>query len=327
MTLKVGLIGMGSMGRNHARVLDALDGVELAAVADPSPAAKAHTERRTHATWYPSHEALFDGASVDAVVIATPTATHHQVATATIERGLPVLVEKPLAATAAEAGDLIRRADARGVLLSVGHVERFNPAIVELKMRLARHELGKIFQVQARRQSPLPERISDVGVTVDLATHDIDLMRYLLEGEPASVYARTARRVHGKHEDLLVAVLTFGDGTIATVEVNWLTPTKIRELSVIGERGMFVVHQLAQELTFYANQSSQPATEDWNELAVLVGVSEGDVTRYAIPNEEPLLLELRNFTRACRGLEQSMVTAHDGLRALEIAEQLTATAD
>ena len=151
-------------------------------------------------------------------------------------------------------------------------------------------------------------------------------MRYLLEGEPATVYARTARRVHGKHEDLLVAVLTFASGAIATIEVNWLTPTKIRELSVIGERGMFVVHQLSQDLTFYANQSSQPAADDWNELAVLVGVTEGDVTRYAIPSEEPLLLELRNFTRACSGLESVTVTAHDGLRALEIAEQLTASA-
>ena len=317
---------MGSMGRNHARVLDGLDGVDFVAVADPSPAAKAQVERRTHARWYSSHDGLLDAGSLDAVVIATPTATHHRVAAAAIDHGVAVLVEKPLAASAAEAADLIRRADARGVLLSVGHVERFNPAIVELKARLLRHELGQIFQVQARRQSPLPARVSDVGVTVDLATHDIDLMRYLLEGEPATVYARTARRVHGKHEDLLVAVLTFAEGAIATVEVNWLTPAKIRELSVIGERGMFVVHQLAQELTFYANQSSQPAADDWNELAVLVGVSEGDVTRYAIPNEEPLLLELRNFTRACSGLEPVMVTAHDGLRALEIAEQLTASA-
>src|SRR5258708_26495823 len=139
----------------------------------------------------------------------TPSGMHPQVAAGALDRGPAVLVEKPLAASAGEAADLIRRAEVRNVLLSVGHVERFNPAIAELKARLGRRELGKIFQVQARRQSPLPARVSDVGVTVDLATHDIDLMRYLLGGEPSTVYARTARRVHGKHEDLLVAVLSF----------------------------------------------------------------------------------------------------------------------
>ncbi len=326
MSLRVGVVGLGTMGRNHARVLDGLDDVELIGAADPATAAKEFVARRTHARWYASHADLFEHERLDAVIVAAPTALHHRVAFDAIDRGLHVLVEKPLAASTAEARDLIQRAATKDVVLSTGHVERFNPAVAELKTRLDRHELGRIFQVQARRQSPLPVRIADVGVTIDLATHDIDLMRYLLRDEPVTVYARTARRVHGTHEDLLVAVLTYPDGAIATIQVNWLTPTKIRELSVIGERGMFVVHTLSQELTFYANQVAQDSAEDWTELATLVGVTEGDVTRYAIPNEEPLLLELRNFTRACRGLEPLRVSADDGLRALEIAERLTAAA-
>jgi predicted dehydrogenase len=120
----------------------------------------------------------------------------------------------------------------------VGHVERYNPAVVELKRRLDAGELGRIFEIVARRKGPFPDRVRDVGVVMDLAAHDLDVMWYLTGAEVTRVYAETAQRVHESHEDLLLGTLRFSDGILGVLDINWLTPTKIRELSVIGERGM-----------------------------------------------------------------------------------------
>ena len=137
--------------------------------------------------------------------------------------------------------------------LTVGHIERFNPAVVELQARLRAGELGRVFQVHARRVGPFPERVRDVGVVLDLAPHDIDVMRFLLDSEVARVQAETEQRINTEHEDMLAGVLRFANGVVGVLDINWLTPTKIRELSVLGERGMFVVDYLARELTFYEN--------------------------------------------------------------------------
>ena len=199
-------------------------------------------------------------------------------------------------------------------------MERFNPAIIVLKQRLAEGALGRIFQIDARRQGPFPARVRDVGVVIDLAVHDLDIIRYVTASEIVRVYAETERRIHSKYEDLLNGMARLDDGAVATLTTNWLTPTKIRELTVIGERGMFRVDYLMQDLYFYDNATAHGG--EWEALRMLRGVSEGSMTRYAIPKQEPLKSELEAFISAIEQGTVVPVSGLDGLRAIELAQAL-----
>ena len=199
----------------------------------------------------------------------------------------------------------------------MGHIERFNPAVVALKAHLAAGELGRVFQIDARRQGPFPARIKDVGVVIDLAVHDLDVMRYVTGAEVLRVYAETERRIHSTREDLLTGLVRLDD-IVGTLTINWLTPTKIRELHVIGERGMFRVDYLTQDLYFFENATAQGA--EWETLRVLRGVSEGRMIRHVVAKKEPLRAELEAFLSAVRGETPVAVTGEDGLKALELAQ-------
>lgn len=312
--LRVAVIGAGLMGRLHARVVSESDETELVAVVDRAPEGE-RTARARHARWLASVEELLTGPLPDLAIVSVPTAEHGVVTDAVLRAGIPVLVEKPIANTLAEAEELIETARVVGVPLAVGHVERFNPAVQELRLRLARGDLGRVFQINARRLSPFPLRVTDTGVAHDLATHDLDVMCELA-GTPTRISAETDQKAHRQREDLLAAVLRFESGVIGLLEVNWLTPTKVRQLSVTGERGMFVVDYLNQHLTLYENARSR---ETWETLDVFDGVSEGNVTRYAIARQEPLRAQLESFIRAVRGDSPLAVTGEDGLRTLKVA--------
>jgi predicted dehydrogenase len=318
-SLRFAVIGGGSMGYNHARVLSEMDGVELVGLADPDPLARQRIARRFRVPTFADYRNLLDQARPHAVSVVVPTRLHHEIAAAAIAAGCHVLVEKPIASSCDEGADLIERAEERGVVLSVGHIERFNPAVRELKRRLDRGDLGTIFQVHARRLGPFPTRVRDVGVVIDLATHDVDVMRFLLEADVERVYAETARRIHTDHEDLLSGLVKFANGAIGVLDVNWLTPTKIRELTVTGERGMFRVDYLSQDLFFYQNESVE---QTWRPGDGLTRVSEGDVLKVRIERQEALAAELAAFAAAARGEDQPVVTAGDGLAALRLAEAI-----
>ena len=178
----------------------------------------------------------------------------------------------------------------------VGHIVRFNPAIQALKEKLMADELGRIFQILCRRVGPFPARIRDVGVIVDLAPHDIDIMRYLTGAEPTRVFAELEKRVHTEHEDLLLGLLRFENSITGSLEINWLTPTKVREIVVLGERGMFLVNDLTQDLYFYEN--AEVGGELWPVLGTIRGVSEGQMVRYQLDRYEPLKAELQAFVTA-----------------------------
>jgi predicted dehydrogenase len=226
-----------------------------------------------------------------------------------------VLVEKPIAGTLEEAGALLELAARKGVPLTVGHVERFNPAVRALRDKLRAEELGRVFQVHTRRLSPFPARIGDTGAAFDLATHDLDIMCELA-GTPIRVSAEVDRRAHRTHEDLLAATLRFDSGVIGLLEVNWLTPTKVRRLSVTGERGMLVVDYLNQHLTLYENAHESAS---WPTLDIFDGVTEGDVVRFAINRVEPLQAQFDEFLNLVHGRPSSSVTPEDGVRALRLA--------
>jgi len=317
--IKAAVIGVGAMGRHHARVYNDMEGVELVAVVDADGERAEEIARRYKVRPYADYREMLEQERPEVVSVAVPTRFHHRVALDVMEKGVHLLIEKPIASTVEEAEDIIRQADERGLKLAVGHVERFNPAVIELKKRLERRELGRVFLAHARRLGPFPERVRDMGVVIDLATHDLDVMCYLLGSKVERVYAETTRRIHTQYEDLLSGLLRFKNGTIGVLNVNRLTPTKIRELTLTGERGMFVVNYLTQDLYFYENDY---AVGGWESLGILKGVGEGNMIRLRIEKKEPLRAELEFFVKAVVGNRQPLVSGEDGLRALVLAQQL-----
>ena len=315
--IKAAVIGVGAMGKNHARVYDELPGVNLVAVADTQLDTARAVGERAGVSYYSNYLKMLDEMQPEVVSIAVPTALHAEVALATLEVGAHVLIEKPIAGSLEDGQQLIRRAVELNRKLMVGHIVRFNPAIQALKQKLIEGSLGRIFQVICRRVGPFPSRIRDVGVVIDLAPHDLDLMRYLIGANPTRLFAETEQRIHTEHEDLLSALLRFPGGITGVLEINWLTPTKVREVLVLGERGLYRVDDLTQDLYFYENAVADQVT--WPALQNLKGVSEGSMTRFALPRYEPLKAELQAFLKSVQEDTPVPVTGEDGLIALELA--------
>ena len=315
--MKVAVIGVGSMGKNHARVYSELPEADLVAVADADQKLVAATAGKHGARAYTDYREMLEKEKPDAVSVVVPTAMHEEVGMAALDAGAHVLMEKPIAATVEEGQRLIEKARAVKKQLMVGHIVRFNPAMQALKQKLADGDLGRIFQVFCRRAGPFPSRIRDVGVVVDLAPHDVDVMRFLIGAEPLRVYAETEQRIHTDHEDLVWGLLRFPDGVVGSLEINWLTPTKIREVLVLGERGLFRIDDLTQDLYFYEN--AQVNSELWPALKTLKGVSEGHMIRYAIQRYEPLKAELQAFLGTVKEGKPVPVSGEDGLEALRLA--------
>lgn len=315
--LRAAVVGLGNMGSNHVRVWGELADIELVGVSDPSEVAVATATRGRNFPGFTNTAEMLDACSPDVLSIATPTSTHDDVVQLAAERGIHMLIEKPLGPDLPSAERIARCVNESGVVAMVGHVERFNPAMLEMRRRLALGELGEIRQVMARRVGPFPARIRDVGVVQDLATHDLDQIRHLLQREIEMVFAQTAQRVHAEHEDLVAIVGRAEGGVILLVDVNWLTPRKVRETAVIGEAGMFVSDSLSQDLFFYENNWNQ---SNWGALGAFRGVSEGQMVRYALDRVEPLRAELQAFANAVRTGEPVTTSLEDGIQALRLAE-------
>jgi len=315
--MRVAVIGVGSMGKNHARVYSELPEAELVAVVDADLKTAEAVTAKLGVRAYADPGEMLKKEKPEAVSIAVPTALHAQVGLAALESGAHVLMEKPIAATVEEGRLLIEKARQVNRQLMVGHIVRFNPAMQVLKQKLTDGELGRIFQVFCRRAGPFPARIRDVGVVIDLAPHDVDIMRFLTGLDPLRVYAETERRIHTDHEDLVWGLLRFPDGVVGSLEINWLTPTKIREVLVLGERGLFRVDDLTQDLYFYEN--AQANADLWPALQTLKGVSEGSMRRYEIERYEPLKAELQAFLKSAQNGTPVLVTGEDGLEALRLA--------
>ncbi len=320
-TLKAAVIGIGSMGANHMRVLGDMAGVELVGVADADAARVAQLTAGRSFPGFTDVATLLAETQPDLVSIVVPTGMHEAVALACIDAGAAVLVEKPIAGTMTAAEHIAEAARSRGTVLTVGHIERFNPAIRELKARLAAGQGGRVLQIRARRVGPFPHRIRDVGVIHDLAPHDIDVMRYLLGDEVERVYAEAQRRINTDNEDIFVGMLHFQGGALGVLDINWLTPTKERTLTVLCEKGMFRADYAAQSLEFYENYAAV-ARE-----GAIASVTEGPMTRYPIANREPLRAELEAFRDAVLGTSPVEVTAFDGMVALAVSEALVESAD
>lgn len=317
MALRAGLIGLGVMGSNHARVLAALDGVEFVGVFDPAP----NVPDRVHDKPVIRNLDQFIDLGLDYAVVAAPTVFHLEMGTRLAEAGVHALIEKPVASTAEDSRTLRDLFAAKGLIGGVGHIERYNPALQSARQRIADGLLGDIYQIATRRQGPFPGRIADVGVIKDLASHDIDLTAWVAQQDFVSVNARTTHRSGRPHEDMVVAVGTLSGGTITSHIVNWLTPYKERMTIITGQNGMLVADTLAADLTYYENGRIQ-VSWDPGEFR---GVSEGDMTRFALDRKEPLRSEHEAFRDSVvAGEPRGIVTLAEGTRVVEIAEQMLA---
>jgi predicted dehydrogenase len=316
--LRAGVMGLGVMGRHHTRVLGGLEGVEFLGVYDPAPSTPDVVQGRTV---YRELEEFLD-LGLDYAVVAAPTVYHLDLGRRLAERGIHALIEKPVASTTEEATELRDLFAAKKLIGGVGHIERFNPALQAARQRIEDGLIGDIYQVATRRQGPFPGRIADVGVIKDLATHDIDLTAWVTQQSYVSVNARTAYRSGREHEDMVVAVGTLSNGAIATHTVNWLTPFKERTTIITGEMGALVADTLTADLTHFKNGLIQST---WDRVSSFRGVTEGDVTRFALERREPLLAEHEAFRDSVlAGTPQGIVTFAEGTDVVRIAEQLAA---
>jgi UDP-N-acetylglucosamine 3-dehydrogenase len=315
--LRAGLIGLGMMGRHHARVLASLPDVQFVGSCDLATGDESYFQGK------PIYHLLDDllAQKIDYAVVAVPTVLHAEIAVKLADLGIHALIEKPISDTANTARIITETFNTRNLIGAVGHIERFNPAVREAKRRL--NLLGRVFQVSTLRQGPFPGRISDVGVIKDLATHDIDLTSWVMDQDFLNVSARIAHQAGRTNEDMLCAVATLSKGAISNHVVNWLSPKKERKIVVTGENGAFEIDTLNVDLTFYSNGVTK---SKWEDLARFRGVTEGDVIRFAFSKKEPLLIEHENFRDAILGKTNEIVSLRDGLKALLVAEAIYSSA-
>ena len=313
--LRAAVIGVGAMGKSHARIYTDLDNVKLVAVSDIDKKVLNMVSNKYNVKAYTDYKKMLDKERLDLVSIVVPTKSHKIVALDVIDKRINVLLEKPISATINEAKEIIKKSKEKKVKLMIGHIERFNPAVIELKKRL--NDLGEIYKIYVERIGPFPQRITDVGVVIDLSVHDIDIINYLLNTTPTSIYAEIQKRIHPNNEDTLTAILKYKNNIIAVLNIDWLTPTKKRQLTITGRKGMFKINYLTQDIYFYENKSG---VDDYEYG--LLGVTEGNMTKIQIDKKEPLKQEIESFIDCIEQNKQPMITGEEGMNALLFAQKI-----
>ena len=310
--VRIGVIGAGVMGERHCRVCANLPRVELVGVVDPNQERGRQVAEAYETTFFADHRALFS--QVDAVTIAASTPSHYALATEFLEQGLHAMVEKPITETIEEARQLVQMADERGLILQVGHIERFNPAFIELKHVT---EGMRLVGINMRRLSPFDTSNTDVDVIRDLMIHDLDLVAALVESELEGI-AAWGRSISTGTTDHAVANLSFRGGPIATLFASRITEQKVRAIEIIAD-GAYVEADLLNK-TVMVHRRTFPQYLDNHNITKYR--QESIIERIHVPMFEPLMLELRHFADCVRQNRPSDVPGHDGLRALELAEEV-----
>jgi predicted dehydrogenase len=298
-SLRVGVIGVGVMGSNHARVFAGLPGTELVAVADPDRRQADFVARTLGCAAVADVAELLD-LNIDAVTIAAPTHLHHDIALTCIARGVHVMVEKPIASSVEEGREIIEAARRAGVTLMVGHVERFNPAVETIKEALRNED---ILSIAITRVGPFPPRMSNVGVVIDLAVHDIDLIRWFTDSEIIEVQPQLSSAV-AEREDIALLQFRTASGVLAHINTNWLTPFKARSVTV-ATRGKYIMADLL--------------TRQVTECFGFQPDGSYSMRHLSVGHAEPLRSELLAFLRAVRNGTPPAVSGEEGVASLEIA--------
>ena len=316
--LKVAVFGAGSWGRNHVRTVAAQSDAELAAVCDLNPKV-----REAMARAYPGVLVTDDAeaalGAAEAVVVATPATSHAALAERAVERGLPVLVEKPFALTSAEAERVVELAEKKRVPLVVGHLLVFHPAVERLRAMIAGGELGEVYYLYSQRVN-LGQVRPDENALWSFGPHDVSVALELLRESPVRVSANGRSYLQPGIEDVVFMTLEFASGAMAHVQMSWLDPHKERRLTVVGSRKMVVFDDMQprEKLRVYDKGVERPP--EYSSYGESLAIREGDITIPRIPNVEPLSAELKHFLAVARGDQKSRVPAADGLLVVRILE-------
>jgi UDP-N-acetylglucosamine 3-dehydrogenase len=297
--LRVGVVGAGVMGSNHARVLAGLPDTVLVGVVDPLPAQRARAGELAACRTFATLEELF-AEGIDAVTVAAPTHLHHEIALACIARNVHLLVEKPIASSVEEGREIVTAASRAGVTLMIGHVERFNPAVAAVKQAISGED---ILSIAITRVGPFPPRMSNVGVVIDLAVHDIDLIRWFTESDIVEVQPQLSSAV-AEREDIALLQFRTESGVLAHINTNWLTPFKARNVTV-ATRGKYVTGDLL--------------TRQVTECFGFKPDGSYSMRHLPVGQDEPLRAELMSFLQAVRSGTVPAVTGDQGVASLEIA--------
>jgi UDP-N-acetylglucosamine 3-dehydrogenase len=297
--LGTAVIGTGFWGKNHARVYEELASTELVAVCDVNRERAKAVADQFGVRAYTSSSRMLKNEKIEAVSVCTWSTKLAMEALKALKAGRHVLVEKPMATHTKQAEKLLETAEKNGLHLTVGFLMRFIPGLQHIREAVENKKLGELVCATAKRVSQWPERIGDVGVVKDTAIHDIDVVRFISDEDPMSVYAKTGSMRHRKFEDYAQIMLTFEDGKSAFIESNWITPYKTRILTVTGSEAIMRLDYITQELWIEdAKENLQPR----------------------FPWQEPLKLELKHFADCILEKKKPVITGVDGLKALKIAE-------
>jgi len=297
--LNVAVIGAGFWGRNHIRVYKELPNANLSSICEVNSERLKAAVKEYQVKGYKNISDLLKRGDIDAVSICTWATKLAEITEEALKAGKHVLVEKPMANNSKQAEKLVRLAEENDLRLMVGFIERYNPGVKNLKGYIKREEIGSVVSALTRRVSEWPERIGDVGVVKDSAIHDIDILRFLFEEDPSTVYAKVGRLKHKQFEDYAHIMLTFKEEKTAFIEANWLTPQKVRRLIVTGSKAILSLDYITQKVTIEKFGETIIPSHQW---------------------KEPLKLELQDFVNSILNNSEPLVTGEDGLKALIIAE-------
>lgn len=310
--INIGIIGIGSMGKNHVRVCSEKDDIELVGVVDKNIKTMKTIVKKFEVVPFFDYKKLLP--KVDAVIIATPTSTHHKIALNCINHGKHVLIEKPICNNIEKAKDLINSSEKNDVVLSVGHIERHNPAVKFIKESLDKNKFGKLITIASKRVSNYPGRIKDMGVISDLGVHDIDVMNYIA-GNVQFVYANAGRIKNNLFEDYANIILSFEKGICGVIEVNWLTPMKIRKLFLTCSKKFVEMDYINQSVKI--SSSSFHDIDDSNLYDIPMQYNTNEIV---LEKKEPLKNEIEDFIDSIKNNHKPLVTGYDGLETIKIAQ-------
>jgi UDP-N-acetylglucosamine 3-dehydrogenase len=311
--LNVGVVGLGSMGLNHARVYSEI--ANLVGIADSDEKILNEVAQRFNVNGYSDFHDLIDKGNLDAVSISTPTSTHFDIASEFIKAKIPVLVEKPMGGDLEKAKELVENANKNNVIIAAGFIERHNPVVGLTKNLIEKKEFGNVISISSRRVSSFPARIKDVGVIFDLGIHDIDVIRYLLGSKVKSVYALAGKTGESEFEDHANILMEFKNGVLAVIEVNWLTPMKVRTVALTCSKNFVEMDYINQNL-----QVSSSTIKKIDSGNLYRSPQEYDERKIELERNEPLKLELNDFLKAIETGGTPLVSGEEGIATLEIAQ-------
>ena len=294
--IKVALIGLGSMGQNHYRVLKALTTFDIVALCDVQKT-KEYDE-----PFYTDLDEMLESVEFDAAVIVVPTFLHKEVAIKCLKKGKHIFIEKPVASNSEEAKDILSVANEMNAKVCVGYIERFNPVVEELKKEL---EDKEIYSIGITRVGPFPPRIADVGILTDLSVHDIDLIRFITGREIKKTSIHKSRKIHNHHEDNAILSFELEDEIVASITTNWLTPFRKRTIEVATKEAYYEADLMGQDLTEYS------AYQKNNSYVI---------RKCMVKKEEPLKLEHKAFRKFLKtGNRHGLSSIEDSMITLDIS--------